>query len=489
MRGRVVSLRLGLAAVVAVGAAGLGLAHGGAAAGPVDERPNVVVILTDDQDARSLKVMEQTRNLLVKRGVKFSRHYATFPLCCPSRASYLTGQYAHNHGVMDNNLPDGGFLKFDDSATSAVSLAAAGYQTAWIGKYLNGYPPYARSNPDDIPDGITRWYAGLTSRMFNWFVNDDGEIAKLERSAENYQTDVYARESRRFIRGSLATGQPFFLTVSPLAPHGEPKRSDDPNPRPAPRHKGAFEHEPLPKPRAFNEADVDDKPSFVRDQEPLDSQYRQRLRDRYRARLASLLAVDDLVAGVVEELRESGALRNTYIMFTSDNGYLLGEHRLSGKTQLYEESAKVPMIIRGPDLPDGAKHEQPTANVDLMPTILELAEASALAPVDGASLLPVAQNPEADTDRVVLLENRRSSAVEDGRYVYVEHDSVDEGGVDEYELYDLQRDPRQLENLHIVDAAAVRPEVLSQRPELFGIRNALADRLDDLRDCQGAGCR
>jgi N-acetylglucosamine-6-sulfatase len=456
----------------------------GAGAGP----PNVVVILTDDQDAASMRVMDQTRRLLVKKGVKFTRNYATFPLCCPSRATYLTGQYSHNHGVRGNHLPDGGFLLFDDSATSAVALDNVGYRTAWVGKFLNGYPNFARAHPGDIPAGFDRWFAGLTGRMFDWRVNDDGDIKRIRTSERNYQTDVYARIGERFIRRSLATGDPFFLTLGPLAPHGEPKRDQPPNPRPAPRHRGAFKNEPLPKPASFNEADMSDKPSFISDNRSLDRDARMRLRDRNRDRLASLLAVDDMIAGVVELLKRERALRDTYIIFTSDNGYLLGEHRESGKSLLYEESAQVPFVIRGPGLADGGKHRGPTGNVDIVPTILDAAGAPAAGQVDGISLLPAAQNPGQGTGRVLLLENRRSSGVEDGRYVYIEHDLDDSGGPEEFELYDLRRDPRQLENLNVVDAPEVREDVLEQRPGLAAVRDSLADQLDDLRNCDGNEC-
>ena len=176
-------------------------------------------------------------------------------------------------------------------------------------------------------------------------------------------------------------------------------------------------------------------------------------------------------------------------MFTSDNGYLLGEHRLTGKTQLYEESAKVPMIIRGPDLP--RRHDARAADRQHRPDADDPRSSRrrrALAPVDGVSLLPVARNPGADRVASCCSRTGARPALQDGRYVYIEHDSDQGGGTDEYELYDLERDPRQLENLHVVDAPAVRPEVLSKRPELAAIRNSLAARLDELRNCQGAGC-
>jgi N-acetylglucosamine-6-sulfatase len=464
-------LRLRIATLVALAlVAGLAATDRDAVAEGGQERPNFVVIMSDDQEADSLRAMPQTRRLLARHGVKFTRHYAVFPLCCPSRATYLTGQYPHNHGVTANR----GFLDFDDTSTSVVALHRAGYRTAWMGKYLNGYPSYARKHPNDIPAGYSRWFAGITGRMFNWVVNNDGRLQRLD-GPRNYQTDVYTRQGRRFMRQSMKADKPFFLTLAPLAPHGEPKRSEYPDPRPAPRDEGAFAHEPLPKPESFNEANVSDKPKFVRNHDRLDRATRLKLRDRYRSRLASLLAVDDMVGAVVRDLRRAGELRNTYIVYTSDNGFLLGEHRLAGKTFLYEESAQVPMILRGPGLEDGGEHRQPTGNIDVAATIYDATGVLPLTPPDGVSLIPAAKNPDAITGRRIVLENRRSTGIEDGRYVYIEHEYDDDEVVDEIELYDLASDPLQLTSLH-------------DDPDYNAIQNDLADALDDLRNCAGSEC-
>lgn len=477
-------------ALAACLASALIIAGGGeTAAGQADKRPNIVVVMTDDQDYRSLRVMPQVRSLLGRHGVKFTRSYATFPLCCPSRVTYLTGQYSHNHGVRNNKLPDGGFPVYNEapaaSANAAVALQANGYKTAWIGKFLNGYPNYGRQFPKDIPDGFDHWMAGLGLRMFDWALNANGRIIRFGRKDSDYNTDVYARKGKQFIERSAPKERPFFLTLGPGAPHGEPSRDKQPNPRPAPRHKGTFKREPLPKPPSFNERDVDNKPEFVRRADRLDADDRVRIRDRYRARLESLLAVDDMVGKVVRTLREAGELRNTYIIFTSDNGYLQGEHRLTGKTVLYRESAQVPLIIRGPGIPRREKHEGLTANVDLAPTIYDISGTSPLLPPDGTSLLPLAENPDGGPARTVLLENRRSNAVITSRYSYAEHELEDGGGVEEFELYDLNRDPYQLENWHVLDAPQVRPDAPGGLGE---VRDDLADRLDDLRGCAGAGC-
>jgi N-acetylglucosamine-6-sulfatase len=472
----------GVAAVALVG--GILVADRHSVAEPALDGPNVVVIMTDDQEVASLRAMEQTQRLLADEGMRFSRHYATFPLCCPSRASYLTGQYAHNHGVQSNRPPEGGYPAFDDSGTVAVALERAGYRTAWIGKFLNGYPSVAREHPEDVPAGFDRWYGELTGRVYNWLVNDDGETQKIERSGTTYQTDVYAEKAAEFIEASAANEQAFFMTVATLAPHGEPTRKEYPDPRPARRHKGEFQFEPFPKVASFDERRVGDKPSFVRDEPRLNPFALAKLRDRYRARLASLLAVDDLVARIFATLESTGELDETYVMFTSDNGYLMGEHRMIGKTLLYEESVRVPLLLRGPGIRAGGVHGGATANVDLAPTIYDITGIRPLTEPDGVSLLPVARRGARGDRRWVLLENQRSAGVTDGRWVYLEHEP-DGIGMREYELYDLRSDPRELRNLSLADAARASPQELERRPELRRVRDRLAARLDALRGCEG----
>jgi N-acetylglucosamine-6-sulfatase len=470
---------LAILTLLAAGIAAAAVDDSGMAA-PAPDGPNFVVIMTDDQETDTMRAMPLTRALIGDEGVTFRRHYATFPLCCPSRASYLTGQFSHNNGVTDHR----GFSDFEDSTSVAVALQDAGYRTAWIGKFLNGYPSFARQHPDEIPAGFTRWFATITGRMFNFVVDDDGTLTKVQGGGSN-QTDVDAEIARTFIRDSAALRTPFFLTVATLAPHGEPKRDGYPDPRPPHRHRGAFEQEPLPQPPSFDERRVGDKPGFVRDEPPVSPERMVKLRDRNRARLASLLAVDDLVAGIVEELAQAGELDDTYIVFTSDNGYLKGEHRVVGKVQLYEESAKVPMVMRGPGIPPGGVHGEPTANIDVPATILDAAGIKSLAEPDGVSLLPTARRPDAPTGRLVLLENLSSHGLEDGRYVYLEHDRDPEAGSDGWELYDLRRDPYELRNLSLPDEPRLRPALARSRPGLVGVRDRLDRLLDELRDCAG----
>jgi arylsulfatase A-like enzyme len=445
-----------IAAIVALAVAQASGNHPAKAA-PAPPRPNVVVVMTDDQDARSVRVMESVRRHLVRGGTTFERSFATFPLCCPSRASFLTGQYAHNHGVMSNGGPNGGFQAFDPRGALPVSLRRAGYRTGYIGKYLNHY------HEETVPPGWTEWHALTRAAAFNFELNDNGRIHQY---SGEYQTDVLARKATAFIRSSVPRLRPFFLTLATHAPHSHGQHP----PHPAPRHRGSFSDVGLPRPPSFDEADVADKPSFVQRQPRLDAETQLRLERLHEGRLASLMAVDEAVERIVGELRKAGELDDTLIVFTSDNGYLLGEHRLVKKKQLYDESARVPLILRGPAIPEGVERPQVTGNIDLAPTILDAAGAEANLVMDGVSLLPLALDQSARRNREILLENGASAAVRTPRYMYAEHS---EG---ERELYDLLTDPFQLTSVH-------------GDPSRDGLQADLARRLERLRSCAGVECR
>jgi arylsulfatase A-like enzyme len=425
---------------------------------------NVVVVMTDDQDARSLRVMQGVKRQLGGSGTTFENFFATFPVCCPSRATFLTGQYAHNHGVRGNLPPAGGVQAFDDSRTLAVALRRAGYRTGYVGRYLNGY------DSRRVPPGWSDWHVGMGKsafRMYDYTLNENGRLERYGSSPSDYQTDVYARKATRFVRGG---SRPFFLTFAPLAPHADPSRTRPPNPEPAPRHRGAFAGAALPRPPSFNELDVSDKPRFVRNKPLLSAGDQRRLKRQHQDRLASLLAVDDAVKRIVKTLRETGELRDTLILFTSDNGYMLGEHRLVAKGVLYEESVDVPLIMRGPGVPSGVRRSQIAGNIDLAPTIFDFTGVRPLDSVDGSSLLPLARDGSVAADRDILFENQNSAAVRTQRYMYAEHS----GG--EAELYDLREDPFQLRSRHA-------------DPALASVRATLAQRLAQLRNCTGASCR
>ena len=247
------------------------------------------------------------------------------------------------------------------------------------------------------------------------------------------------------------------------------------NAKPAQRHLSAFEDEPLPVPPSLNEIDVSDKPPSLRNAPLLTSQQLAEVRNIYTCELASLLAVDEGVTDIVETLSATGALANTYVIFTSDNGFFHGEHRIVfGKNRFYEEATHVPLLIRGPGIEPGSTVNELTANIDLAPTILDAADATAAIPQDGRSLLPTIAQPELRLGREILLDTNTYKAIRNPRYVYAEHFARRDRGA--RELYDLAADPFQLVDLH-------------RDPDYRRVRNALADRLERLRRCDGKECR
>jgi N-acetylglucosamine-6-sulfatase len=471
-------------ALVLVAATG-GAASVGAAPKP---RPNIIVIETDDQAVETLRVMANVQRLLADQGTTFENSFASWPLCCPSRATFLTGQYAHNHGVLGNRAPEGGYEKLDHSNTLAVWLQRAGYHTAHVGKYLNGYG--SRENETEIPPGWSEWHAGTRLPFFGHSLNENGQIVTFGFAEQDYSTDVYARIAQDIVRRQAPQPQPFFIWLAFFAPHsGGPPDPDDPRgiatTKPAPRHRDAFASEALPQSPSFNEQDVSDKPAGIRSRPPLNDVQVAGIREAYQQQLESLLAVDEAVAALFNQLQASGELANTLIIFTADNGFFHGQHRVpSGKNLVYEPSIRVPLIVRGPGVPRGLRLKQLVANIDLAPTIVATARARAGRALDGRSLLPLLARPRTEWKRDLLLErtgtevlgrrnrarNQTFTAIRTPRYVYAEY------GNGERELYDLAVDPDELVSSHADPAYAA-------------VRDDLARRLARLRVCAGAGCR
>jgi len=458
-----------LSVAVVVGLAGTD----GVDAATAPQRPNVLVLMTDDQTLESVRVMANVRSLLAAQGTTFANSFVSYSLCCPSRATFLTGQYAHNHGVMGNAPPQGGSAKLDHSNTLAVWLQRSGYRTVHLGKFLNGY---GRDATPPVPPGWSEWYGSVdpsTYRFFNYTLNENGT---LHTYAGSYQTDLYASKAVDLVGRLAAATQPFFLSVAFLAPHnGQPRDGDDPanlgTPSPAPRHRNRFAAEPLPQPPSFNEADVSDKPAAVRRRAGLGPRRVTAERELYQQRLESLLAVDEAIGRIVDAVRTSGELGRTLIVFTSDNGFMHGEHRIpSGKVVVYEPSIRVPLILRGPGVPRGRTHRDLVVNADVAATILDAANARAGRPLDGRSLLPLARDVRRRLGRDILLETSNYSAIRTPRFKYVEYRTG------EQELYDLARDPYELTSRHA-------------DPALAGIKAELARRLAKLRTCRGAACR
>ncbi len=446
--------------------------------------PNVVMIMVDDMNVSALSVMPNVRSLLGAAGTTFDNSTVSYSLCCPSRSTFLTGQYAHNHGVLGNMPPDGGFGKLRGAETLPVWLGRAGYQTAHIGKYLNGY---GVANPTLVPPGWGEWYGSVdpsTYSMWGYTLNENGVLHTFGSPAVEdpalYQTDVYAAKAVNYINRKAPGAQPFFLSFAPLAPHGERAVAgvdlSQRNPRPAPRHRGTFDSATVPKPASYDEADVTDKPATIRALPRITAGTEAQILVRLKGRLESLLAVDEAVAQIVSTLQANGELANTVILFTSDNGWMQGEHRItSGKIVPYEESIRVPLMIRGPGLPAGKHVTTIAANVDLAPTILEVTGATAALTLDGRSLVPIANDPGSFARGIVIETGPKQSGpwyagLRSPRWVYIEHSTG------EQELYDLQVDRAQMESKHNLAAYAAT-------------RQALANQLTTLRTCTGLACQ
>ncbi|WP_084258840.1 sulfatase family protein [Microtetraspora malaysiensis] len=434
--------------------------------------PNVVLILTDDLDSTDLQRFPNIWNLLVQQGAVFSRFFATNPWCCPSRSSILRSQYMHSHQVESNRPPTGGFPKFRtlEESTIGTWMRSAGYRTGLLGKYLNQYPLGASRHY--IPPGWDRWAVPVTRlyQEYGYALNDDGSVTQHGYTPEDYLEDVLSHKADEFVSSSV--DQPFFLYLAPVAPH-QPANY-------APRHADAFQDEVAPRTPSFDEQDMSAEPLWLREKPPLTPKAVRRIDELHRDRLRAMLGVDDMVGSLVSTLEQSGQLANTYIFFTSDNGFHLGQHRLRpGKTTPFEEDIRIPMVVRGPGITPGSTIDRLCSTVDLAPTFAELGGATPPSFAEGRSLVPILRGEDVPWRDAVLVEFFQPpyapyaaptySVLRTERYSYVEY------GTGERQLYDLATDPYELRNV----AATADPHQV----DTFSARLAL------LRNCSGATCR
>jgi arylsulfatase A-like enzyme len=438
--------------------------------------PNIVFVMTDDLDERSMQDLPGIREIMGSNGTTFENAYVTYSLCCPSRASILRGQYPHNHEIIGNSPPEGGEKKFRnlgrDRSTIATWLDDAGYQTKYIGKYMNSY------NSLYEPPGWDEWYVMMgnhwtLSDPTTGKINDDGQ----ETTLGGHANDVFADKASNFIRKSSVNTEPFFVVVGTKAPHAPPEV--------AARHQDSFVDTPLPRPSNFDEEVVSDKPEWVQSYSPLSPAEVDDMQVLYRERLRSMLSVEDLLEQTITTLRETGELDNTYIFFTSDNGFHLGNHRLRvtapvDKKTPYEEDIGVPLMVRGPGVPAEEVRQQLVINNDFAPTIADLAEVPTPDFVDGRSFAPLLTGSPPSSWRSAFLEEgwfieggtltptHKSSHTQD--HMFTEY--VDTG---EHELYDLDADPYQMQSI--------------QQPDNQQLYSQMQSRLDALRNCSAATCR
>jgi arylsulfatase A-like enzyme len=503
--GRVAFAAAALALIAAVLAAGADPAQTKKRT-PKQTRPNIVLIMDDDQSAELQRFLTKTNAAIGgKKGVTFANSFVSYSLCCPSRATMLTGQYAHNNGVRGNQPPSGGYSKLQPTLDNSlpVWLQRSGYATAHIGKFLNGYGS-APSLDSEVPPGWSEWYGsvddpdaytgGSTYSAYGYTLNENGTPVHYGATNQavvdpgTYQTDVYSQKAADFIRRRAPSRTPFYLSVAPRDPHSESASCDcaGNNPRAAPRYEGALAGESPPITPNFNEADVSDKPATIKDLPPLTPFQINGVYQRYRARAEALLGVDDLVQNVVSTLKGEGELDNTVLIFTSDNGFFHGEHRVpQGKIRLYEPSIRIPLLIRAPGLPHGVTRKQPVFNVDLAPTILDFAGAKAGRVEDGTSLIPLIKDKLQRTGRAIGLETffnaddpteepdsppQNYGGVRTDRYLYAVY------GTGEKELYDLRTDPYELQNRQ-------------GDPGLAPVQASLDRLLGAIGHCAGSSCR
>jgi N-acetylglucosamine-6-sulfatase len=505
-----------------------------------DRRPNILVVMTDDQTVADLELMPNVKRLLADQGTTFADAVDSYPLCCPARATFITGQYAHNHDVAGNFYPYGWYGMKDRGNTLPAWLQKVGYRTALIGKWLNGYG--ARDAHGEVPKGFDIWRGLLDVSAYDYFnfvMNRDGKLktwgdpdfarklvefadiqvtppanrsigdafARLQevfgpgpykywgaQKPNDYSPDVTGTITEDLVAGEKGSKKPFFIWWSVAAPHredvatsfmGRPGR----DPRPAPRHEAKSGSYKLPRPPSFNEADISDKPSNVQNGNPaLTDRQIEQLQLDYEGRAGSLLAVDDHVKQLVRVLKQTNQLKNTMIVFLSDNGWMQGEHRVPGDKFLpYEESIRVPFILRGPGVPAGQVVRGQVANVDFAPTLVDVARARAGRTMDGVSLMPSARDPRKRPDRAIGLEalrrlftgdfgpfnawDRPYTGVRTDRYTYAVYTETGEK-----ELYDRKKDPHQLQNV-AADAAYA------------GVVKELAAKLLKLKGCKGKACQ
>ncbi len=462
------------------------------------QKPNILKIMLDDLDVELLNnavdngVMPNFKYWFVDQGIDFVNSFATTPVCAPSRASHLTGQLAHNHGVLANFGENGGIEKLNHKNTLPIWLSNAGYETAYVGKYINGYGTSVVEGT--IPPGWSDWRTLVdptTYSVFNFRINENGKLVDYLNG--EYQTKVISDLAAEFLSNTPAD-KPFYLDVNPLAPHVELDQIAFPNckvqnpqawgrfirPEPNLRSKYpetiAFLENALLFPQAkvsFNEQDISDKPIFYqREMAEMSPEDIKCLTTQYRSRMASLISVDDMIGDFFRILNRKHQLNKTIVIFTSDNGYLQGEHRLDTKLFGYNESIRVPLYMW---MPGRRSHDQITAlvnNIDVPVTIAEFAGVDIPLVVDGKSFKPLFYQPDLPWRKAFLIESKDLRVTFVG--IRTENEMFAEVGPDlENELYNLTTDPLELEN---------------QASKNIQRTNQLRSLAYTLASCSGAGC-
>ncbi len=483
---------------------------------PANDGPNILVVTTDDMRWDELRFTPNVRKYVTSRGLRFTNSFAPNPLCCPSRASFLTGKYSHNHGVYTHEAPYG-FGAFDDHLTVGTALNEAGYQTALVGKYLNGYGKQLSKvtggpSATYVPDGWTDWMVSIEKRWpagspyrggtYNYNAFTQNVNGKVTGNRGTYSSVVVGDEVSGLVRKYDGAGRPWFIWATPVAPHfGGPAESDDPpSYRTSRGTKSLFKTPARPRwvkgrfddvitrslgvrpGRRPSERNISDKPEFFRELPDLERPERPRLLEVQRQRAEALFAWDRQFAKIVRTLKQTGQFRHTVIVFTSDNGYFMGEHRQRlGKIKPHEESLRVPLVMAGPGIPHGVR-QSPATTIDVTATILELGSAT-LPDVDGSSMVPLFAEDRPWQVPVVTEGAQKlphqlggfpgaltEMGLRTGRYAYFRYSTG------ESELYDLAKDPLELRSVY-------------DDPAYAAVRDDLAALWRTYRTCAGDACR
>ena len=484
-------------------------------ASAVPSKPNVVMVMVDDATLsdymsrpRGKWLMPRTHSLIENQGVRFSRAYSSYPLSCPSRTTFLSGQYAHNHEVLSNvRHPNGDEtiycsdpeFRVNYNTTLPAWLQAEGYRTIHTGRFLNGFPAVSQT---EIPAGWDEWFSPVfrsqypSANFYGYVMNDNGSLTEpfgqyMHIDHTNYFTDVIHNWARDQIDSAITAGDPFFTVIDERAPHED--SSLPVGPQPALRHIDTPTEGP-PKNAATDERDISDKPYYIRSGGRIRAATMKEIAIRNKRRQQSLRAVDEGIGQLVDELDAKGVLDNTYILFSSDNGFFRGEHEITkGKGRHYEPATHIPMLIRGPGLKRGAVNHSLVANVDLAATIADITDSNPTRTLDGRSLIPLAKNPRTIWNRPILIEEFfrkkgrpvRSLAEESGSKTtrLPNHQAIISGWwklvryvTGELELYNLKKDPHEVWSLQ-------------REPEAMPLRKYLLRKLAKLDMCRGSACR
>ena len=436
---------------------------------PREPPRNVIFILSDDHRYDFMSFMEgappflETPNLdrMAKQGAHIRNAFVTTALCSPSRASILTGRYAHRHGIVDNTSPIPAGTTFFPQ-----HLQKAGYRTAYVGKWHMG-------EVDDVPQpGFDHW---VSFRGQGVYVDPTLNINGTRRQVRGYTTDILTHHALDWLKQQTTTGakQPFFLYLSHKAVHAEFE--------PAPRHRGRYKNAPIPYPEtmANTEANYRTKPRWVKEQRNswhgVDFMYHGAMQfdDFYRAYAETLLALDDGVGRVLDYLDSTGLSKSTLVVYMGDNGFLLGEHGLIDKRHAYEESMRVPMLAYAPGyIAPGSTVTPVVRNIDIAPTLLDLAGARATGPMDGRSVLPALRGEPVSWEGEMVYEyyweyafphTPTTLALRGDRYKFIYYPGV----WDLQELYDLETDPKERRNL--IDAPEQQERIGEMRRRLWDL--------------------